>query len=168
VEPVYDAERPDQIHAYALKVGEASIHAWAEGLPTHRLTLEFQTPTRLKYDGHLVRQGPPFHVLIRRLLDRVSSLAYFHCGERWEIDFPGWIERAEAIEIAGAGTTWQDWERFSGRQKRRIKMGGLVGQVTYQGDLAPYRALLALGSLIHVGKGTVMGNGQLAVLAVPE
>ena len=108
-------------------------------------------------------EGPPFHVLVRRLLDRVSSLAYFHCGERWETDFPGWIERAAAVRIAEARTRWRDWSRRSGRQNRRIQMGGLVGPVTYEGDLAPYRPLLALGSLIHVGKGAVMGNGRMAV-----
>lgn len=139
----------------------------AEQLPADQLTIRFLTPTRLRHGGDLMWEGPPFHVLIRRLLDRVSSLAYFHCGERWEADFQGWIERAKAVEIAEARTIWQDWERYSGRQKRRIKMGGLVGTVTYAGELGPYRPLLALGSLIHVGKGTVLGNGALAVLATP-
>jgi hypothetical protein len=135
----------------------------AQALPTDRLDVAFLTPTRLKHRGELMWEGPPFHVLVRRLLDRVSSLAYFHCGERWEIDFRGWIERAKEIRIADAATTWADWSRYSGRQDRRIKMGGLVGPVAYEGDLAPYRALLALGSLIHVGKGTVMGNGRMAL-----
>ena len=40
-----------------------------------------------------------------------------------------------------------------------LKMGGVVGSVTYAGDLAPFRPLLALGMLTHVGKGTVFGNG---------
>jgi hypothetical protein len=163
-EPVYRAE-DEQVHAGNLTVSSRAIIDHAAALPTDHLTLDFLTPTRLKHAGRLAKNGPPFHVLIRRLLDRVSSLAYFHCGERWEIDFPGWIERAKAVEIAGARTTWQDWERYSGRQKRRIKMGGLAGKVTYQGDLAPYRALLALGSLVHVGKGTVFGNGRFSVSA---
>lgn len=167
-ETVFDIKQSDRIRTQALTVDGAALGAQAQTLPTHRLTVRFLTPTRLKHDGALVWEGPPFHVLIRRLLDRVSSLAYFHCGEQWEIDFPGWIERAKAVQIADATTTWQDWSRYSGRQKSRIKMGGLVGKVTYAGDLAPYRALLALGSLIHVGKGAVMGNGQLAVLATPE
>lgn len=150
-----------------LDLGAAALEALAAELPADLLTVRFLTPTRLRHGGDLMWEGPPFHVLVRRLLDRVSSLAYFHCGERWEADFQGWIERAKAVEIAEARTTWQDWERYSGRQKRRIKMGGLVGTVTYAGELGPYRPLLALGSLIHVGKGTVLGNGALAVLATP-
>ena len=44
-----------------------------------------------------MREGPPFHVLVGKLLARVSSLSYFHCGERWETDYRGWIEQAEAV-----------------------------------------------------------------------
>jgi hypothetical protein len=146
-----------------LAVDHAALEAQAQTLPTDRLDVAFLTPTRLKHRGELMWEGPPFHVLVRRLFDRISSLAYFHCGERWEIDFRGWIERAKEVRIADAATTWADWSRYSGRQDRRIKMGGLVGPVAYEGDLAPYRALLALGSLIHVGKGTVMGNGRMAL-----
>jgi CRISPR/Cas system endoribonuclease Cas6 (RAMP superfamily) len=43
-------------------------------------------------------------------------------------------------------------------------MGGLVGQVTYSGDLRDYLPLLALGELAHVGKGTVFGNGQYRIV----
>jgi hypothetical protein len=139
------------------------IDRTAQRLPRNRLDVAFLTPTRLKHQRHYVRRGPPFHVLIRRLLDRVSSLSYFHCGERWDIDFKGWIERAKHVETADAATRWADWERYSGRQDQRIKMGGLVGPVTYVGDVAPFRALLALGTLVHVGKGTVMGNGRFAL-----
>lgn len=145
------------------RVRYPAVAEWAQTLPPDRLDVAFLTPTRLKHRGELMWEGPPFHVLVRRLLDRVSSLAYFHCGEQWDIDFKGWIEQAKDVRIADAATTWADWSRYSGRQGQRIKMGGLVGPVAYEGNLAPYRALLALGSLIHVGKGTVMGNGRIAL-----
>jgi hypothetical protein len=124
------------------------------------LTLNFLTPTKLKQSGRWVSQGPPFAVLIRTLLGRLSSLSYFHCGERVEVDFRGLIDRAGGVKVTYSETRWQDWSRFSGRQKQRIELGGLVGRVTYNGDLLDYLPLLVLGQLIHVGKGTVFGNGQ--------
>ena len=57
------------------------------------------------------------------------------------------------------------WERFctnisySSRSRQRTPIGGLVGQVTLAGDLAPLRELLVWGSLIHVGKNAVKGDG---------
>jgi hypothetical protein len=146
-----------------LEVRAAALEAAAERMGADRVDVAFLTPTRLKHRGELAWHGPPFHVLVRRLLDRVSSLSTFHCGERWEIDFKGWIERARDVEAVDVATSWADWERYSGRQDRRVKMGGLVGPIAYVGDVAPFCALLALGTLVHVGKGTVMGNGRFAV-----
>ena len=151
---VYDCDR---------SASAAELCAHAATLSPHRLTLNFLTPTRLKHQGRWVEDGPPFHVLLRRLLDRVSSLSYFHCGQRWDIDFRGWIDRAQGVRTADASTGWVDWERYSGRQRQRVRMGGLVGRVTYEGDLRPYLPLLAVGELVHVGKGTVFGNGGYVV-----
>jgi hypothetical protein len=52
---------------------------------------------------------------------------------------------------------WVDWERYSSRQDTKINLGGLlVGEATYEGDLAEFMPLIRLGELIHVGKGTVL------------
>lgn len=128
-----------------------------------KMVVTFLAPTRLKHDGRWVRHGPPFHVLIKALLGRVSALSYFHGGERWEIDFRGWIDRAQEVRLANGGAGWEDWARYSGRQHQRVQMGGLVGPATYEGDLAPFLPLLALGEWIHVGKGTVFGNGRYEI-----
>jgi hypothetical protein len=104
-------------------------------------------------------------VLVKALLGRVSSLSYFHCGQRWEVDFRGLIDRAaDRVRTAEVGSGWADWSRFSGRQQQRVEMGGLAGQVTYEGDLRDYLPLLALGELVHVGKGTVFGNGKYRIV----
>jgi len=136
-----------------------AIAARAASLPTDRLTVRFLTPTRLKHaDEYATR--PDFHILIRALLRRVSSLAYFHCGERWETDYRGLIEQAQRVELAENHTGWVDWERYSTRQKQRMNLGGLVGEARYAGDLGPFLPLLALGELVHVGKACVFGNGK--------
>jgi hypothetical protein len=133
--------------------------------PASKLTVNFLTPTRLKHAGRFAKEGPPFHVLIRAILRRVSSLSYFHCGERWETDYRGIIEAAQGVQLAGAGTEWVDWERYSRRQRQRMNLGGLVGRATYEGDLEPFLPLLVLGELVHVGKGTVFGNGWYEVVS---
>jgi len=125
------------------------------------LTLTFQTPTRLKYADDFLHTAPPFHVIIRTLLRRLSSLSYFHGGQRWDTDYRGWIERAEQVSIAHADVQWVDWERYSTRQERRMNLGGIIGQVTYAGDVTPFVPLLRLAESIHLGKGAVFGNGQV-------
>jgi hypothetical protein len=136
----------------------------AAALPPGRLTVRFLTPARLKHNGKYVRI-PEFHVLVRALLRRLSSLAYFHCGARWETDYAGLVAQAGQVRLADSGARWVDWERYSGRQEREINLGGIVGEATYQGDLAPFLPLLAAGELVHVGKATVFGNGMMEVMS---
>lgn len=162
-EPIYRAGG-ELIRVPTSNLTTETITTHAATLPTGRLTLNFLTPTRLKHKGRWINEGPFFQALIKVLLSRTSSLSYFHCGERLEVDFRGLIDRAAEVKITDCQTHWEDWSRFSGRQKQRVRMGGLVGQVTYEGDLQDYLPLLALGELIHVGKGTVFGNGQYEIV----
>jgi len=145
-----------------LSVGYAEVEAQARELSDGKVTVNFLTPTRMKHEGRFVDR-PEFHVLVRNILRRVSSLYYFHCGERWETDYRGIIEAARGVRLAQAGTGWVDWERYSRRQQQRMNLGGLVGQATYEGELGPFLPLLVLGELVHVGKGTVFGNGWYEV-----
>lgn len=139
---------------------------WGEGetLEHDEICLRFLTPVRLKHDGKFLTERPPFHVLVRTLLRRVSSLSIFHGGQRWDIDYRGWIERAEKVEIVNGKVGWRDRKRYSTRQKQVMNLGGVTGVVTYRGELAPFLPLLRLGQLIHVGKGAVFGNGRYELI----
>jgi hypothetical protein len=143
-----------------MEAGEV-MAPWLRASATSEITLDLLTPTRLKHSNDLIEDAPPFHVIVRTLLRRLSSLSYFHGGQRWETDYRGWIERAERVESVRANIHWVDWERFSTRQQRRMNLGGIIGQVAYRGDLSPFLPLLHLGTLVHIGKGAVFGNGQV-------
>jgi hypothetical protein len=43
-------------------------------------------------------------------------------------------------------------------------MSGITGQITFTGDLSPFRDLLAWGELIHVGRSAVKGNGWYKIV----
>ena len=145
-----------------LSVGYAALETAAGMLPQDRLNLRFLTPVRVKYDGDYVAE-PPFHVLFRNVVRRVSWLSYFHCGERWEADFPALIAAAERVETVRLETTWVDWGRTSTRQRQDMNLGGFVGEAEYEGDLAPFLPLMLLGSLVHVGKACTFGHGWYEV-----
>ena len=162
VQRVYDERSPDTIHQVQLAVSAAEVETQAARLPYEELGLEFVTATRLIFCGKPVRQ-PPFHLVVRRLLDRVSSLSYFHCGERWETGFKEIVAHAEDVQLVESNTEWVTKSRFSGRQRQQVPLSGFTGTAAYQGDLAPYRALLLLGSLVHIGKATVFGNGKYLI-----
>lgn len=132
------------------------------------LRVRFLTPTRLKHEGRVLTEPPPFHVLARALMRRLSTLSYFYGGHRWETDYRGWIEQAQAVETVFADARWVDWERYSTRQRQTMNLGGIVGDVTYRGPVAPFLPLLRLGEIIHVGKNAVFGNGRFVMMTGTE
>ena len=138
------------------------IRQEAASLPTHQLTMRFLTPTRITHEGRLTDKLP-FHLFWRRLIGRISALSYFHCGESLQMDFKGLIDQAMTVETVNNNLRWHDWTRYSLRQDRRMKLGGLVGSVTYAGDLKPFTPFIALGQYVHVGKNCTFGLGKYRV-----
>jgi CRISPR-associated endoribonuclease Cas6 len=127
------------------------------------LTLDFKTPARLIYNGHLTLDLE-FHMLIRQLLRRISLLSYFHCGiDMSDWDFKGIIEKAKEVAVKKSNLKWYEWERYSARQDTRLNMGGFVGEISFEGDIEPFMPLINAGEVLHVGKGTGFGLGRYEV-----
>lgn len=126
------------------------------------LSLQFITPTRIKIKGDLVSH-PEFHILIRALLHRLSSLFYFYEGEDLALDYGTLIEEAEKIRVEKSQIRWIDWERYSSRQDTRMKLGGFVGRIIYKGDFAPFLPLLLIGQYTHIGKNCTFGLGKYEI-----
>jgi len=132
-----------------------------DGLPPGPLTLRFVTPLRLKVRDHLVAQ-PGFRDLVFAMLRRTLELAQLHVpGARVEWELRPWLERAEAVRVARADLRWHDWERYSHRQQSRMKLGGVMGTLVLEGDLAPFAPLLRAAEVVHVGKGATFGLGKV-------
>ena len=129
----------------------------------NKITISLLTPLRLRFDGHITDKLE-FHVLIRNLLRRISSLSYFHCGEKFQVDFKGLIEKASAVKQIKSDTQWFDWKRYSTRQEEWMSLGGITGTVSYEGNLTEFMSLLKLGEYVHVGKGTSFGLGKYEIL----
>ncbi|HID08014.1 MAG TPA: CRISPR system precrRNA processing endoribonuclease RAMP protein Cas6 [Armatimonadetes bacterium] len=139
------------------------------------VTVRFATPVRLDLDGKLVFPIT-FHALIRGIIQRLHALqAVYYSDERFDVAF-GMVTPSELLELARSVSAcddnqlWIDLERYSSRQKTRLKMGGAIGSVTFAStdacqSLSPFMPLLKLATWLHVGKLTAMGLGELEVVA---
>lgn len=145
------------------------LERMAMELPAERLQITFKTMTRLKTRDNLAVK-PSFEALVRALLRRISSLAYFHHGVALEVDYRGLIERAGEVRVVEDDTRWADWERYSNRQEAKMNLGGFVGRVVFNGALSEFLRLLLLGAFVHVGKNTTFGLGQyrMGELGTPD
>jgi len=69
------------------------------------------------------------------------------------------------------GESWRgrrlDLVRYSGRQKTELEMRGVSGYLDLPDGPGPLWPLLAAAQWLHLGKGAVVGMGQLAVAPLP-
>ncbi|MFN8577117.1 MAG: CRISPR system precrRNA processing endoribonuclease RAMP protein Cas6 [Candidatus Sericytochromatia bacterium] len=126
------------------------------------IKLEFLTETTLKDKGIII-QNPNFSSLIKRLRDRISSLALFY-GDGWNIDFKQLGLDAEKVIKTEDNTYWNEKSRFSKRKGVKHDMSGFIGEVAFEGDITPFMEILEIGQYIHVGKGAVFGNGWYRIV----
>ena len=145
--------QPEIIPASDLSCPELSDH----------LGLRFETPVRIKRNGHLV-DSLEFSTLVRQLLRRIALIGAFHCDVLLNTDFRKWISLADKVTCHKENLHWFDWIRYSSRQNRKMHLGGLVGRVRYTGDFAPFTPLLTLGQITHLGKGTTFGLGRYRLM----
>jgi len=127
------------------------------------IDIVFLTPTRIKFNGHLLLDLD-FSIFIRNLLRRISSLFYFHLDKEIELDFNKIITSAKEVKIKSRELYWQDWQRYSKKQDSRMKLGGFMGNISFKGNIGKFLPLIYIGELLHVGKGTSFGLGKYKIL----
>ncbi|GEM_PF-277726 len=128
-----------------------------------QVTLRFISPLRIKINRELSSEFT-FRELLFKMLRRNLELAYFYVPDA-EIDweFHDLLTAADHIEIIDRELRWIDLHRYSSRQKSEMKLGGFVGHITLQGNLAPFMPLLHACEVLHIGKATTFGLGRVEV-----
>ena len=125
--------------------------------PGGRVVIRLTSPLRLKHEGRLVdekRLTPRIflHALYARMRS-LSRLGTGHVAERWP-------EVPAGLRFPVANLRWLDLDRYSSRQGRRHRIGGLLGEFALDLDgLEAAWPVLWHGQYLHVGKMTSLGHG---------
>lgn len=160
-------------HTVIYDGSEGKINEWPEAqsyLPVfdsqesevRRITVSLITPLRVKYENRFA-VDLPFHLLIRAVLRRISTLYKIYGGGEPLLDYRGLINRSRNVCVVQKNLKWLDWRRYSRRQAQSMFMGGLVGNVTYEGDLGEFVPYLRFCELVHLGKQTTFGLGKIKI-----
>ncbi|HOU51750.1 MAG TPA: CRISPR system precrRNA processing endoribonuclease RAMP protein Cas6 [Smithella sp.] len=126
------------------------------------IKLKLSTPLRIKYHNNL-KAELPFHILVRAMLRRISSLSESHDGVEPALDYRGMVSRAEKVTIEQSDLSWFDWRRYSNRQEQEMLMGGMIGSIEYRGKLSEYLPLINFCEKVHIGKQTTFGLGKVVL-----
>jgi hypothetical protein len=163
-------KRPEPLQ---LCVTSDDVARRAEQLPTDRITVDFQSPTRLIASEHVLTR-PDFSTLIMRLAQRLEEIQQEYNspvtgteegnervgGRDWYLMLK---EKAAHVQLEYDETCWVDIQSYSARHKRSTPIGGIVGRATFSGDISHFRQLLVWGEILHVGKNVVKGGGTYRI-----
>ncbi len=127
--------------------------------------IRFLTPLRLQADGCLLKEHTvTAHHLLSQLLRRLSWISERHLGDYVQLNYPMLAEKLAVIEDYKM-LYWQDWARYSTRQKRKMHLGGLLGTWDFNYLSSDLAKLLYLGQWLHAGKNTTFGLGRYELLS---
>jgi hypothetical protein len=124
------------------------------------ITLTFNTPMRLQQQGRPLHPGEiTARALLMALIRRVGLISEFHTNVDLKTDYQSLSALSDDIAVE-TSLSWKDWRRYSNRQKQKMSLGGVIGEVSLRGDLSPFAEHLYVGQWLHVGKNATFGLGR--------
>jgi len=117
-------------------------------------TLKINTPIRIKENNKFVRDDIKLETIIRSINHRFNKLKN---SEIKKLDF------TPKYEEVYKNLYFKDLIRYSNRQKTKMKLGGILGEIIYKNVDEESFKLLKLGELIGVGKQVTFGLGDIRI-----
>jgi len=121
-----------------------------------KITLKFLTPLRMKYQGKLLNKKPPLEILLYSIQNRLNEIKNL---PKTKLTFtPEYKEGKHRIKFT-------DQTRRSNRQKTKLQIGGITGEIEYEAIDEKSLILLELGEILGLGKQTVFGMGKILLIS---
>lgn len=148
-----------------LKNGIITEHLAQLTLPSSlpsNMEIALDTPLRLQNDGVPLNESYIHKErLFIGLAKRLALLSEFH-HQPIVLDFDQ-IKQDIQLVKDNKNLHWQDWTRYSSRQKQKMHLGGVIGSWQFE-HLSPTLAkLLYLGQWLHCGKNATFGLGKYEI-----
>ena len=146
----------------SLEPQEISLEQYSKEKHPASFSIEFTSPSRLKSRGKLISK-PSFSDIINAVTRRYTILNELHTNNNHELSLYD-NEYSKDVSCTEINIDWLDLAYFSGRQKERLKLGGITGILRFSGNISDYEiGLLKTGELFHIGKNTAFGLGKISV-----
>lgn len=125
-----------------------------------KIRFRFNTPTRIQHEGNILHEIS-FKDIVVNIFRRYSLLVKYYQNDSPEIEADkDLLNKASKIQTIESNFEWEAYARYSARQKRKMVLGGITGELLVAGELSPFIPLLDIGKLINIGKNTSFGFGN--------
>lgn len=153
---IYDPQTDPSVQAHT--PSEPSTLA-----PQASVTLTFTTPLQLQKQGKVLAANMTAKDFLMALMRRYYLLYEFYGRDYQAPLFSQLAKQALSID-SRAEFKWCPWQRYSSRQQQKMRIDGVLGQLTLTGDLQAFLPLIQAGQWLHVGNKTTFGMGQYHII----
>lgn len=121
------------------------------------------TPLRIRRGGELVQQLN-FPTLIRSITKRVHLLTERY-GGAVEADIAARAcEQAGDIRMTSHALYLNRMHRYSNRKQESLDWSGMLGAMTFEGELTGFTPWLQAARMLHIGRNSTFGCGQVEIV----
>ncbi len=119
-----------------------------------KIILSLVTPLRMKYQNRLLNKKPPLEILLYSIQNRLHEIKN---EPKIKLTFTP-LYKEDHVRVR-----FHDQTRRSNRQKTKLQIGGILGEIAYEEIDQKSVILLKLAEIVGVGKQTVFGMGKVKV-----
>ena len=134
-----------------------------EPLNVKRITLEFDTPLRIKHEGKPAGTID-FEIAMKNILRRIAMAHEYFMDKKIDIDYKKLIDESSGIKTVKTNIRWKKLTRFSSRAKRKLSIGGMSGKISFSGNLTKFYPYIKAGEILHIGSGCTLGLGHYNII----
>lgn len=128
-----------------------------------KCSIHLLTPLRIRRGGELLLE-PDFTTIIRNITKRIEMLTERYGGYCDSSNIPSLIEQSTNVIERSYDLYISEIKRYSSRREEKMDMSGLLGVMTYEGELSAYTSWLHAARKLHIGRNTTFGYGQIDVV----
>lgn len=138
-----------------------SVHAQREH--ARWCSVHLTTPLRIRRGGALV-QTIDFGTIIRSITRRIETLTERYGGSVDREAAAAVCERASEVRMISSALHLSEMHRYSTRKRESVDWSGMLGVLVFEGELSPFTPWLQAARILHIGRNSTFGCGQLDVV----
>ncbi|CAM3540651.1 CRISPR system precrRNA processing endoribonuclease RAMP protein Cas6 [Marinicrinis lubricantis] len=128
-----------------------------------RCSVHLLTPLRIRRAGKELREVD-FPTLIRSITRRVAALTDRYGGHVQADAAAHVCELSNSVHTTSLGLYWSEMSRYSNRRHMKMDLSGLLGAMTFEGEMYHFAPWLYAARCLHIGRNVTFGCGQVDVV----
>lgn len=128
-------------------------------------SIQMQTPLRIRRQGNLV-VNPDFPTIIRNITTRMRELTEYYGGSVDYEEIESICELSKTIHLVSSDIYYKRVDRFSSKINEKMDFTGIMGILSFEGNLDVFIPWLNLAQLLHIGRNTTFGCGKINVVII--